>query len=80
MFNRSSENQNMSEFMKGKILEEEGDDEVNEEEEDEEEEKASGNTSGTQQNQQQSQKKNKLDEDFMFQMDKGELLFKQKKQ
>jgi hypothetical protein len=57
--------------MKGKILEEEGDDEVNEEEEDEEEEKASGNTSGTQQNQQQSQKKNKLDEDFMFQMDKG---------
>jgi hypothetical protein len=65
MFNRSSEQQNMSEFMKGKILEE--DDDENEEDE----EKNTDTVAAQQQRLQQSQKKNKLDEDFMFQMDKG---------
>jgi len=64
MFNRSSEHQNMSEFMKGKILEE-GDDENDEDEE------KNGVLSQERQQEKQSQKKNKPDEDFMFQMDKG---------
>ena len=78
MFNRSSEQQNMSQFMKGKILEEEDNDQGEQDSSKNDEslnEDTSKNTNAETQSKlkpSQSQK-NKLDEDFMFQMDKGTL-------
>ena len=63
MYNRNNDSQSMSQFINGQIPEEDN--------EDTDQKETAQNGDGSQQQVETQSQKSKLDEDFMFQMDKG---------